>query len=311
MTASSLRFDGEVVVVAGGGGSLGSSYARLFGARGAKVVVNDVEDSAREVARQINDAGGIAVASVGDSVTMAQQIIDEAIANFGRIDIVVNSSGMQDGGLFHEMPIEAWNRMFDSHFTSTLMLARAAWPHLVASGNGRLITTASTATYGLPYGSTYVAAKAATIYASRCWAMEGAMQNVRVNTVLPTAMSRMARNIPDPAQVKIMEDNFQPELVAGFVAYLAHRDNRINGMAFEVGGGRAAPVYQAQAAPVIVDRSAEPEIWLGQEEGLLSRDIQIVPESMMEEYSHRLVSLGLLDAEAVEKSKQDVWAPAQ
>ena len=307
MSNEQLRFDGEVAIVAGGGGALGGAYARLLGQRGAKVVVNDISDRAETVAAEIRAAGGEAVAIVADTATRADEIVGKAIETYGRLDIAINSCGITTGTLFHLMPIEEWNTVFDSHFTSTLMLARAAWPHLVASGNGRLINTASNAMFSTPYASTYVSAKCAIFGASRSWAKEGADQNVRVNVILPTAISDMTRSIPDPDMVKLLETVFQPEAVAGLVGLIAHKDNDFNGMAFMAGGGHAAPVYLAEGLPVMVEDSGAPESWLKEKAALTRRDIDMVPDSLMEEFVARLGRMGLMNSADADQAKAKVW----
>lgn len=307
MSNEKLRFDGEVAIVAGGGGALGAAYAQLLGQRGAKVVVNDISERAESVAAGIRAAGGEATAIVADTATRADEIVAKVIETYGRLDIAINSCGITTGTLFHLMPIEEWNTVFDSHFTSTLMLARAAWPHLVASGNGRLINTASNAMFSTPYASTYVSAKCAIFGASRSWAKEGADQNVRVNVILPTAISDMTRGIPDPDMVRLLETVFQPEAVAGLVGLIAHKDNDFNGMAFVAGGNHAAPVYLAEGFGVTVDGPETPEAWLKEKAALTRRDIDMVPDSLMEEFTARLGRMGLMDQQDAEKAKSEVW----
>lgn len=302
-----LRFDGEVAIVVGGGGSLGGAYARLLGRRGAKVVVNDISNRAESVAAEIRASGGEAIAVIGNSAIESDILVERTLETYGRLDIAINSSGLAAGTLFHLMSMEEWNSVFDSHFTSTLMLARAAWPHLVASGNGRLINTGSNAMFGNPYSSTYCTAKAAIFGATRSWAKEGESQNVRVNVILPTAISDMTRHIPDPAIVKLLETVFQPERVAGLVGLIAHRDNDFNGMAFSVGGNLAAPVYLSEGFPVMVDDPESPESWLKEKAGLSRRDIDMVPDGMMEEFTSRLERMGLMDNANAERKKSNVW----
>jgi NAD(P)-dependent dehydrogenase (short-subunit alcohol dehydrogenase family) len=288
-----MRFDDEVVIVAGGGGAIGGAAAREFGARGGKIVVNDVEETAHAVCEQINAAGGAAIAVIASAAKEAGRIVRTALDAFGRIDVVFNSTGYANSGLFHTIPVEEWNSVFDSHFTSTLELARASWPALSASGNGRLINSTSTAIFGGEYSSTYIAAKGAIFTASKAWALEGRSQNVRVNAIMPTAISRMNDSIPDPELVKVFRDHFQPEKVAGFLTWLAHRSTTLTGHTFVVGGGRASPVYLTEGDPVAVDHPENAEAWAGHEAALASREGGTAPLTLIDEICIRLESMGL------------------
>ena len=303
-----LRFDGEVAIVAGGGGSLGGAYARMFGALGAKVVVNDISETAKSVADAIVAAGGEAIAVIASSVDQSDAIVRAALDAYGRIDIVVNSSGQTGGGPFHTIPAEQWDRIFASHYGSTVALARAAWPHLVASGNGRLINTASNAIFGSQYTSTYVSAKAAIFGASRSWAMEVATQNVRVNVILPTAISQMTAQIPDPDFVKLLEREFQPDRVAGLIGYLEHKDTSITACAIECGGGRAAPVFLAEGDSFAVADPQSPDSWAGDDTRFTARVPKYTPYSMMEELELRLKDMGPSIAGASDTTGGVVWA---
>jgi len=218
-----LRYDGEVAIVAGGGGAIGGAAAELLAARGARVVVNDVGDSAHAVAERIEAAGGAAIPVVASAVTDAGRIVRTALDAFGRVDIVVNTTGLTHVALFHQISSADWDRVFDSHFTSALELTRAAWSALSASGNGRLINCASTTIFGGEYSTPYIAPKGAIFAAGRAWALEGRSQNIRVNTIMPTAISQMNDDLPDPELVRVYREHFQPEKVAGFMGWKCSR----------------------------------------------------------------------------------------
>ena len=306
MTSQQMRFDGEVVVVAGGGGAIGGAAAALFAARGAKVVVNDVSENAHGVAECINAAGGTAIATIASAATASGQIVQTALDAFGRIDIVLNMTGLTHVALFHLISAEDWDRVFDSHFTATLELARAAWPALSASGKGRLINAASTTIFGGEYSSAYIAPKGAIFAAGRAWALEGRSQNIRVNTLMPTAISQMNADLPDPELVKVYRDHFQPEKVAGFLGWLAHGRNTLTGHTFVVGGGQAGHVYLAQAAPVSVPNPETPEAWAEHTAALTSKVQAAAPDTVVEEMRLRLESMGLPTGNL---ANQSGWAP--
>lgn len=293
MTGGPMRYDSEVAIVAGGGGAIGGAVAELFAARGGKVVVNDIGGSAVAVAERINAAGGTAIGHVASAATDAEAIVRTALDRFDRVDIVVNMTGLTHVALFHQIPPEDWQRVFDSHFTSTLELARAAWGPLSASGNGRLINAASTTIFGGEYSSAYIAPKGAIFAAGRAWALEGQSQNIRVNTIMPTAISQMNADLPDPELVRVYRDHFQPEKVAGFIGWLVHRDNRLSGHTFVVGGGQAAHVYLAEAAPVVAANPESPEAWAEHAAALTAKVQAIAPDTVVDEMRLRLEALGL------------------
>jgi NAD(P)-dependent dehydrogenase (short-subunit alcohol dehydrogenase family) len=303
-----MRYDDEVVIVAGGGGAIGGAAAEQFAARGAKLVVNDISDSAHAVCERINSAGGTAIAQVASAATDAKLIVQTALDAFGRVDVVLNTTGLTHVALFHQISPEDWDRVFESHFTSTLELARAAWPALSASGNGRLINTSSTTIFGCEYSSPYIAPKGAIFAAGRAWALEGRSQNIRVNTIMPTAISQMNADLPDPELVKVYCDHFQPEKVAGFLGWLAHKTNTLSGHTFVVGGGQAAHVYLAEAQPVFVANPESPEAWAEHAAALTSKIQASAPDNVVDEMRHRLEAMGLPTGSLANRAG---WAPQE
>jgi NAD(P)-dependent dehydrogenase (short-subunit alcohol dehydrogenase family) len=304
-----MRYDGEVAIVAGGGGAIGGATAELFAARGAKVVVNDVGDSARAVCERITAAGGTAVPVISSAAAEAGSIVRTALDAFGRVDIVVNMTGLTHVALFHQISPEDWNRVFDSHFTSTLEMARAAWASLTASGNGRLINAASTTIFGGEYSSAYIAPKGAIFAAGRAWALEGRSQNIRVNTVMPTAISQMNADLPDPELVKVYREHFQPEKVAGFLGWLAHKSNTLSGHTFVVGGGQAEHVYLAKAEPVFAANPENPEAWAEHAAALTSKVQASAPDNVVDDMRFRLEAMGLPTGNLA--SQAGGWAPEE
>jgi NAD(P)-dependent dehydrogenase (short-subunit alcohol dehydrogenase family) len=307
MTSQPMRYGGEVAIVAGGGGAIGGAAAELFAARGAKVVVNDVGDGALGVCDRIGAAGGRAIPVIASAVTDAGRIVQAALDAFGRVDIVLNTTGLTHVALFHQIAPEDWDRVFDSHFTSALELTRAAWAALSASGNGRLINCASTTIFGGEYSTPYIAPKGAIFAAGRAWALEGRSQNIRVNTIMPTAISQMNDTLPDPELVRVYREHFQPEKVAGFMGWLAHRANTLSGHTFVVGGGQAEHIYLAKAEPVFATNPETPEAWAEHAAALTSKVQASAPDNVVDEMRLRLEAMGLPTGNLANQAGG--WAP--
>jgi NAD(P)-dependent dehydrogenase (short-subunit alcohol dehydrogenase family) len=246
---SELRFDGRVAIVTGAGRGIGRAYAALLAARGATVIVNDLGGSmegtgtdagpASEVAREITDAGGTALADASDvaSASGAQTLVDKAVGNFGRVDIVVNNAGIIEWAGFPEVDEDNLTRHLAVHTVGSFNVTRAAWAHLAEQGYGRIVMTTSSGIFGLKNNTSYAAAKAGVIGLTRSLALAGAPKGILANLIAPAAMTRMAGGVDSPGMA--------PELVAPMAAYLAHESCPVNGEMYAAGAGRFARIFLA------------------------------------------------------------------
>lgn len=242
-----IRFDDRVVIVTGAGGGLGRSHALAFAARGARVVVNDLGVStlgeggsatpAQKVVDEIIAAGGEAVANY-DSVLDGEKIVQTALDNFGRIDILINNAGILRDKSFHKMTEEDWDLVYNVHVKGAFKLTHAAWPHLRDQEYGRIVFTSSASgLYGNFGQANYSMAKLGLHGLAQTLALEGRAKNILVNSIAPVAGSRMTETIM-PADVVA---KLKPEYVSPLVLWLASEANRDNsGGVFEVGAGYMA-----------------------------------------------------------------------
>jgi NAD(P)-dependent dehydrogenase (short-subunit alcohol dehydrogenase family) len=261
---SQLRFDDRVIIVTGAGRGIGRCHALLLAARGARVVVVDngaaidgtgsSQTPADDVVREITDAGGQAVACHGSVASEADagEMIDTAVRTFGRLDAVINNAGISDPGPFESLTVDQFRTMLDVHFFGALFVIKAAWPHMVREGYGRIVNTVSEAMLGgLAELTSYGAAKGAVFGLTRNLATEGAAHGIRVNAVAPRAYTRMSAEQSNKvaAQMSLTDDvmdqinaSMPPDLCAPAAAFLAHESCRLNGEILLAGMGSVARI---------------------------------------------------------------------
>lgn len=238
-----IRFDDRVVIVTGAGNGLGKSHALEFARRGACVVVNDLGGStqgegqsrraADDVVDEIIAAGGEAVANY-DSVTDGEKLVQTALDNFGRIDIVINNAGILRDKSFSKMSEEDWDLVYQVHVKGAFSVTHAAWPHLKARHFGRVIFTSSASgIYGNFGQANYSMAKLGLHGLCQTLAIEGSKDNIRCNSIAPIAGSRMTQAIL-PAE---LYEQLKPEYVTPLVIKLCDEASQDSGNLYEVGAG--------------------------------------------------------------------------
>ena len=237
--------EGRVAVVTGSGNGIGRAEAKGMAALGAKVVVDDIGTSwdgkgtskvpADTVVKEIQDAGGTAIACYDSVATEkgAEGIINTAIKNYGRIDILVNDAGIVlDPRPVFEIPNSEWEAIIKTHLYGTFYCTRYACGFMSKQKYGRIINTSSHVGLGWEGFTAYGAAKEGIAGLTRTVARDMAKYNVTCNAIRPVAAWRGTKNMTPRVAVN------RPEDVASLVVYLASEEaDHINGCIFEVWHG--------------------------------------------------------------------------
>ena len=251
-----LRFDGRTAVITGAGRGVGRVHALSLASRGARVVVADLggeldgsgasEKPADGVVQEIRNAGGEAVAcyaSVAEEQGAAS-VVEAALHAFGRLDILVNNAGISSPELFENQTLAQIRRLLEVHYLGSIYVTKAAWPHLIAAGYGRIVNTCSEGPLGIHEMMTgYGGTKGGVLGFTLALAAEAPKYGITVNGFSPRIATRMSS--PDvlahvygqPAELfeNTMEP-FLPEKASPAAVYLAHESCHLNGVVLVCGG---------------------------------------------------------------------------
>jgi NAD(P)-dependent dehydrogenase (short-subunit alcohol dehydrogenase family) len=285
-----LRFDERVAIITGAGNGLGRAHALELATRGAMVVVNDLggaldgsgndTTAAQLVVDEITAAGGIAVAntdSVSDAAA-AKNMVDQAVEEFGRIDIVVNNAGILRDKAFHNQTLESWQAVIDVHLTGAFNVTLPAYQLMREQGYGRIVMTSSPAGLYGNFGQTnYSSAKMGLVGFARAIMQEGGRKGVHANVIAPTAATRMTEGL-----LGTLADDSLPEHITAVVGYLCHETCDLNGEILACAAGRVARAFVG-VTPGYFDRKLSIDLVADNIEQVMAEDGYTVPGGTMDE----------------------------
>ncbi|MDY0374492.1 MAG: SDR family oxidoreductase [Desulfobacterium sp.] len=241
-----IRFDGRVAIVTGGGQGIGRMYALELARRGAKVVVNDLGASrdgagadtsaAEKVVEEIVAAGGEAVANFDSVATMAggEKIVKTAVDAYGKVDILINNAGILRDKSFMKMTEEEWDLVIGVHLKGGFCVTQPAVNVMKENNYGRIVFTASTSGLYGNFGQTnYGAAKMGLVGIMNSLKLELAKYDIKINTIAPTAWSRMTQDVFPPE----FEQKMNPQFNEPMVLYLCSEENKVCGNIYAMGAG--------------------------------------------------------------------------
>ncbi len=296
-----VRLDGQVALVTGAGRGLGRAHAMLLAERGAHVVVNDIGAStdgsggetgpADEVVAAIVAAGGSAQASTHDITDpdQARAMVDLAVSHVGRIDAVVHNAGILRDRTLVKLAPDDVEAVLDVHLKAAFWTLIPAVAHMRQAGYGRIVLTASSSGLFGTFGqSNYAAAKMGLVGLMRVLSTEGERAGILVNTVAPSARTRMTEDLLGP-----LADKLDPAHVAPLVTWLCSPACTFGNRIFSAGGGRYASVFLGLTPGWTKpgEGVASPEEIGAQMAQILETDGFIVPRSGTDELEVMLAAL--------------------
>ncbi|KWU68534.1 glucose 1-dehydrogenase [Priestia megaterium] len=253
--------EGKVVVITGSSTGLGKSMAIRFATEKAKVVVNyrSKEEEANSVLEEIKKVGGEAIAVKGD-VTVESEVINlvqSAIKEFGKLDVMINNAGMENPVSSHEMSLSDWNKVIDTNLTGAFLGSREAIKYFVENDIKGTVINMSSVHEKIPWPLFvhYAASKGGMKLMTETLALEYAPKGIRVNNIGPGAINTPinAEKFADPEQRADVESMIpmgyigEPEEIAAVAAWLASSEaSYVTGITlFADGGMTQYPSFQA------------------------------------------------------------------
>ncbi|MDF3833227.1 3-oxoacyl-ACP reductase FabG [Cupriavidus basilensis] len=245
-----LQINGKVAIVTGSARGLGAATARRLAEEGARVVITDILSEQAEATAAALRADGLQAHCIIADITKdaeVQRLVDETVAHFGGIHILVNNAGFPRDKYLVKMSEDDWDLVMEVMLKGAFLATKAVMPKFIEQGWGRVINISSRAHFGNPTQANYSAAKAGLIGMAKALAIEEGRYGVTVNCVAPGFMeTEMVQALATYDTIKERAVAMQPIKrvgkptdIADAVAFLAsERAGFITGEVLHVTGGR-------------------------------------------------------------------------
>ncbi len=292
-----IDLTGRVAIVTGAGSGLGKAHAQLLARRGARVLVNDLGEGAETVCREIREAGGEARAAVGSvsDPAFVQQMVDDTLAAWDRVDLLVNNAGILRDKSFAKMDLDDFRLVMDVHLMGSVYCTRAVWNTMRDQNYGRIVmTTSSSGLYGNFGQSNYAAAKLALVGLMQTLALEGAKYDIRVNCIAPTASTQMLEGLFPADQLDLL----QPERVSPAVLALVSDEAPTRAIVCAGAGSFEMAHITLTQGIHLAGEAATAESLLLRWDELADRQGEIVPAQGWEQARLELAKAGYVEDDA-------------
>ncbi|GAA6138479.1 SDR family NAD(P)-dependent oxidoreductase [Arenicella sp. 4NH20-0111] len=277
-----ISFNDQVAIVTGAGNGLGKSHALELARRGAKVVVNDLggardgtggsSQASLDVVSEIEAFGGEAIANGANVANFneVQEMVKQAKDKWGRVDILINNAGILRDKSFSKMEMDDFKTVVDVHLMGTANCCKAVWDLMREQNYGRIVmTTSSSGMYGNFGQTNYGAAKAAVVGLMNTLVIEGQKYGIKVNTLSPTAGTRMLEDLIEDKQV--MEIMSVESVTAGLVTLCDKESPNRLILCAGAGGYAATQIFETDGIYLSPDQQSPENVRANMDE-LLNRD---------------------------------------